>query len=167
MCRIGLTGWEIFSKLDAVKLNLNQAEDISPRVFRLLQGPSIPESNQRGKRNKDHMNPLIQLKKATPLFVIALVLACFALSPQAFALSKVATPTFNPGSCSQHSKNVTISTTTSGASIVVSFGGQVGIMIPNGGMITLRNLGQVTIRALAYKHGMILSDLHSGTYSCP
>ena len=56
-----------------------------PRVFRLIQGPSIPESNQRGKRNKNHMNPLIQLKKATPLFVIALVLACFTLSPQAFA----------------------------------------------------------------------------------
>ena len=85
MRRIGLTGWEIFSKVDAVKWNLNQAEDISPRVFRLLKGPSIPESNQRGKRNKNHMNPLIQLKKATPLFVIALVLACFALSPQAFA----------------------------------------------------------------------------------
>ena len=56
-----------------------------PRVFRLLKGPSIAESNQRGKRNKNHMNPLIQLKKVTPLFVIALMLACFALSPQAFA----------------------------------------------------------------------------------
>ena len=31
------------------------------------------------------MNPLIQLKKATPLFGITLVLAWFALSPQAFA----------------------------------------------------------------------------------
>ena len=80
-----MTGWEIFSKVDAVKWNLNQAEDISPRVFRLLKGLSIPESNQRGKRNKNHMNPLIQLKKVTPLFVIALMLACFALSPQAFA----------------------------------------------------------------------------------
>jgi hypothetical protein len=27
--RIGLTGWEIFSNLDAVKWTLNQAEDIS------------------------------------------------------------------------------------------------------------------------------------------
>jgi hypothetical protein len=90
-----LTGWEIFSKLDAVKWNLNQAEDISPRVFRLLKGPSIPESNQRGKRNKNHMNPLIQLKKATPLFVIALVLACFALSPQALA-TPAPTPRFTP-----------------------------------------------------------------------
>ena len=45
-----MTGWEIFSKVDAVKWNLNQAEDISPRVFRLLKGPSIAESNQRGKK---------------------------------------------------------------------------------------------------------------------
>jgi len=37
MRRIGLTGWEIFSKLDAVKWNLNQAEDIFLRVFRLPQ----------------------------------------------------------------------------------------------------------------------------------
>ena len=41
------------------------------------------------------MNPLIQLKKATPLFVIALVLACFTLSPQAFA-EQVEPPTFTP-----------------------------------------------------------------------
>src|SRR5262249_53905569 len=100
MRQIGLTGWEIFSKLDAIKSTLNQAEDISQRVFRLLKGLSIPESNQRGKRNKNHMNPLIQLKKATPLFVIALVLACFALCPQAFAaLPPTFTrppPTFSP-----------------------------------------------------------------------
>src|SRR6516162_3106943 len=107
MRRIGLTGWEVFSKLDAVKWNLNQAEDISPRVFRLVKGPSIPESNQRGKRNENHMNPLIQLKKTTPLFVIALVLACFALivltfvscssTPQAIAAG---VPTFTPNSYS-------------------------------------------------------------------
>ena len=90
-----MTGWEIFSKVDAVKWNLNQAEDISPRVFRLLKGPSIAESNQRGKRNKNHTNPLIQLKKATPLFVIALVLACFALSPQAFAEPTLVPPSYS------------------------------------------------------------------------
>ena len=117
MRRIGLTGWEIFSKLDAVKWTLNQAEDISQRVFRLLKGPSIPESNQRGKRNKNHMSPLIQLKKATPLFGIALLLACFALSPQAFAQ----TWTFNPNEWSgcQNSKNVTISRSPSGGGIFV------------------------------------------------
>src|SRR5215468_2278233 len=106
MLQMGLTGWEIFSKLDAVKWTLNQAEDIAQRVFRLLKGPSIPESNQRGKRNKNNMNPLIQLKKATPLFVIALVLACFALSPQAFGQST--TPTFRLANWSgcQHWVNV-------------------------------------------------------------
>jgi hypothetical protein len=41
------------------------------------------------------MNPLMQLKKATPLFVIMLVLACFTLSPQAFA-----EPTLVPSSYS-------------------------------------------------------------------
>jgi len=33
------------------------------------------------------MNPLIQLKKSTPLFLIPLVLACFALSPRAQAVT--------------------------------------------------------------------------------
>jgi len=71
------------------------------------------------------MNPLIQLKKATPLLVIALVLACFALSPQAFAQTGF-TPTFNPDQwCGcQRWKNVTISSGTSGATISVwGFGG--------------------------------------------
>ena len=118
MRRIGLTGWEIFSNLDAVKWTLNQAEDISQRVFRLLKGRSIPESNQRGKRNKNHMNPLIQLEKATLLFVITLVLAWFALSPQAFAAPK---PTFTPSSysgCNQ-SVNVAIRSGTPGGRIFV------------------------------------------------
>ena len=90
-----------------------------PRVFRLL-GPSIPESNQRGKRNKNHMNPLIQLKKATPLFVIALVLACFTLSPQAFA-GTVAHADVYPRLLLRLSplRNVRISTPTSGATISV------------------------------------------------
>ena len=53
------------------------------------------------------MNPLIQLKKATPLFVITLVLACFALSPQAFAevanrrLAPPVTPAVNVGKMSK------------------------------------------------------------------
>jgi len=37
--RIGLTGWEIFSKVDAVKSNLNQAEDISLRIFASSMAP--------------------------------------------------------------------------------------------------------------------------------
>jgi hypothetical protein len=65
------------------------------------------------------MNPLIQLKKATPLFVIALVVACFVLSPQAFGQST--TPTFSPANwfgC-QHSIYVRISTTMSGANVCI------------------------------------------------
>jgi hypothetical protein len=149
LLRIGLTGWEIFSKVDAVKSNLNQAEDISPRVFRLLKGPSISESNQRGKRNKNHMNPLIQLKKATPLFVIALVLACFVLSPQAFGQA----PTFSPANWSgcQHSIGVKISTPISGAFIGVAGGGEAGHYIANNDIVDVANLGASTLMAQACK----------------
>ena len=155
MWRIDLTGWEIFSKLDAVKWNLNQAEDISPRVFRLVKGPSIPESNQRGKRNENHMNPLIQLKKTTPLFVIALVLACFALSPQALA-APVANPTFTPLNWSgcQHLENVTISTTTIGTNVRIQVrgnGGWAGMEIANNTTIPVGRLGTLTICAQAYR----------------
>jgi hypothetical protein len=167
MRQIGLTGWEIFSKLDAIKSTLNQAEDISPRVFRLLKGLSIPESNQRGKRNKNHMNPLIQLKKATPLFVIALVLACFALSPQAFAAP---TPTFSPASnwsgC-QNWKWVTISSGPPGGWIFVKTGGQVGGWIPNPGWYKVGYLGTKTLCAF---HSSNKSTPDSGwgysTYTC-
>jgi hypothetical protein len=154
MRRIGLTGWEIFSKLDAVKWTLNQAEDISQRVFRLLKGPSISESNQRGKGNKNHMNPLIQLKKATPLFVIALVLVCFVLSPQAFGQSAV--PTFTPANWSgcQHWKNVKIATTTSGANVGIHVvgPGQIQFDITNNTPpIPVGRLGTLTIMAYAFR----------------
>jgi hypothetical protein len=161
--RIGLTGWEIFSKVDAAKWNLNQAEDISPRVFRLLQGPSIPESNQRGKRNKNHMNPLIQLKNATPPFVIALVLACFALSPQAFAVEP---PKFDPPS--GWLTNVRIYTTTNGARIKVGGFGPASITIANNSTITLCGLGSVTIwaKAIVSKSGVWISSGKAfGTYT--
>ena len=153
MLQMGLTGWEIFSKLDAVKWTLNQAEDISQRVFRLLNGPSIPESNQRGKRNKNNMNPLIQLKKATPLFVIALVLACFALSPQAFAAPPPTfthpAPTFTPAQWSgcQHWKWVTISSGPRGGWIFVKIGVQVGGWISNPGTYQVGYLGTKTLCA--------------------
>jgi len=80
----------------------------------------MAESNQCGKRNKNHMNPLTQLKKATPLFVIALVLACFALSPQAFATGE---PTISPNSycCRRPQRSVPVhfSSTISGGKIKV------------------------------------------------
>jgi hypothetical protein len=99
------------------------------------------------------MNPLMQLKKATPLFVIMLVLACFALSPQAFAQS--ATPTFTPNQCCgcKHSKNVTISSTTPGGGIFVWMKNtqppldQVGFWITNPGTISVGYLGKKTLEA--------------------
>jgi hypothetical protein len=92
------------------------------------------------------MNPLIQLKKATPLFVITLVLACFALSPQAFA---AATPTFTPNQwCGcKHYKNVTISSGTSGGGIFVKIDGQVGGWISNPGIWPAGYLGKKTLQA--------------------
>jgi len=173
MRRIGLTGWEIFSKLDAVKWTLNQVENISQRVFRLLKGLSIPESNQRGKRNKNHMNPRIQLKKATPLFVIALVLACFALSPQVLA-GRCAMPTFTPLNWSgcQQWENVTISTTTIGANvrIWVVGNGSGSIEIANGRTIAVGPLGTLTIKAQAYRRigNYIFDKSYWGysTYTC-
>jgi hypothetical protein len=165
--RIGLTGWEIFSKLDAVKWTLNQAEEISQRVFRLLKGPSIPESNQRGKRNKNHMNPLIQLKKAKPLFVIAFVLACFALSPQAFA-GTVATPTFTSvynSAC--HRYELRVSTTTSGATIYVWDSATVGISCLESCTIPVTQGGSSTIYAQGRKLGWINSVTARTTYTDP
>jgi hypothetical protein len=38
------------------------------------------------------MNPWIQLKKATPIFLIVLTLACFAISPEARAVLPAPTP---------------------------------------------------------------------------
>src|SRR5436190_23778812 len=42
---------------------------------------------RRGNREEISMNPLIQLRNAAPVFVVGLVLACFALSPRAQAVS--------------------------------------------------------------------------------
>jgi hypothetical protein len=99
------------------------------------------------------MKALIQLKKATPLFGITLVLACFALSPQAFA--QAATPTFTPNQwCGcRHYKNVTISSTTSGGGIFVLMRNtqepydQVGFWITNPGTIPVGYLGKKTLQA--------------------
>jgi hypothetical protein len=99
-----------------------------------------------------------------------LVLACFALSPQAFA-DKVKTPTFIPDhycGC-KHLKWVTISSGTLEASIFVSGSGQVGRWIPNNTAISL-HLGTETLQPFAHKPPMTNSDWGcSGTYKykCP
>jgi hypothetical protein len=95
------------------------------------------------------MNPLIQLKKANPLFVITLVLACFALSPQAFA--QVAQPTFSPTGYSGCKKwiNVKICSTTPGARIYVWWGAAGGDMA-NCGTVNVGPMGTVFLHAFAY-----------------
>jgi hypothetical protein len=112
------------------------------------------------------MNPLIQLKKVTPLFVIALVLACFTLSPQAFA-AQVAKPTFAPYYSACHRWELRISTTTTGAIIYVWGVGTAGITIANNGTIPLTLVGPYTIWARAYKVHMTRSDLAHTTYKYP
>ena len=115
------------------------------------------------------MNPLIQLKKATPLFVIALVLACFALLPQAFAQT-VTPPKFIPNSWSgcHDSTNVTISGTP-GATIKVWGFGAVGKVIANNTAIPVGPLGSLTLWARAKKGKNKSIVVHSGIYSrnCP
>ena len=120
------------------------------------------------------MNPLIQLKKATLLFVIALVLACFALSPQALA-QPAPTPTFSPNHyCGpRHWKNVTFSAGQPGGKIFVQdVNGSVGQWIPNPTTTPVGYLGRKNLKAKARRTGMTDSDWSfSGTYkyslSCP
>ena len=112
------------------------------------------------------MNALIQLKKATPLFVIALVLACFVLSPQAFGQSN--TPTFSPANWSgcQHSINVKVSTTLSGARIKVIVG-QVQMDIANGTPVPVGRLGTLTVCAQSFiPNTQIKSGWGYSTYTC-
>ena len=110
------------------------------------------------------MNPLIQLKKATPLFVITLVLACFALSPQAFAQT-VAKPTFSPPNYSgcKRWKDVTICSPTPGARIYVWWGAAGGDM-SNCRTINVGPLGTIFLQAYAHI-GSTKSGIQSGTYT--
>jgi hypothetical protein len=68
-------------------MDSNQAEDIFPRwVLRLIRtrNPKNLRSGERGKERKT-MNPLIQLKSRTLVFLVALT--CFALSPGSKAVN--------------------------------------------------------------------------------
>jgi hypothetical protein len=97
------------------------------------------------------MNPLIQLKKATPLFVIALVLACFALSPQAFA-GTVAEPKFFPDHWSGCHDWTNVRIYAAGAAIIHVWGfGAVGKAIANNTTIPVGPSGSYTLWARAKK----------------
>jgi hypothetical protein len=182
--RIGLTGWEIFSKVDAVKSNLNQAEDISPVFFASSRAAQSQNQTSEEKEIRTIMNPLIQIKKATPLFVIALVLACFVLSPQAFGQST--TPTFYPLNWSgcQQRKNVRILSTMSddpsgitarvcGANVCINVAGMGWVyqVIANNGTVSVKPLGTLMIAAQAFKWNnqtkrWVFSGWGYSTYTC-
>ena len=68
-----------------VKKILYQAEELSALGSSACSRPAIAESTRQGNRKKISMNPLIQLKKAAPVFLAALV--CFGLLPNAQAVS--------------------------------------------------------------------------------
>ena len=115
------------------------------------------------------MNPLIQLKKATPLFVIAFVVACFVLSAQAFGQST--TPRFSSANWSgcQHSIYVRISTTMSGANvrIRVTYNGSDYRVIANNDLYPVGHLGPLTVCAQAFRlNSTIKSGWGYSTYSC-
>jgi hypothetical protein len=113
------------------------------------------------------MNPLIQLKKATPLFVIAVVLACFTLSPQAFA-GTVATPTFAPFYSACHRYELRVSTTTSGATISVWGVGTAGMSCVTSCTIPLtQTAGGTLLFAQASKFGWITSGRAQTYYRNP
>jgi Chaperone of endosialidase len=78
-----LTSLRKFSQTRRVKRISNQAENHFPARF---FAPSRPahKINSAGKKKGRTMNPLIQLRKATPVFLVAL--ACFGLSPAAQAV---------------------------------------------------------------------------------
>src|SRR5215471_12363203 len=77
---------EIFCRLGVAKRILNQAEDFFPARFFASSGPAIDGNNQRGKiKGKNDMNTLIpQLRKVTPICLIACALGC--LAPQTKAV---------------------------------------------------------------------------------
>jgi len=80
-----LTSGGIFRKI--CEKDLNPSEDFSPARLFASSRPAIAESNVAGKQKGKTMDSSIQLKKSAPLFVIALLLTCLALSPRAQAVS--------------------------------------------------------------------------------
>jgi hypothetical protein len=73
---------QIFSHSGRRQKDLNQAEDFSPLGFFASSRPAIVKNNSAGKQKGNiPMNPLIQLKKATPPFLGVFVLVCLTLSP--------------------------------------------------------------------------------------
>jgi Chaperone of endosialidase len=66
--------------------DLYQAEILPRQVLRLFRTRNLGKSKHAGKRKKNHMTPLIQLKRTAPLFLAAFLLSCFAPLPMAQAV---------------------------------------------------------------------------------
>jgi hypothetical protein len=79
-----LTDRRDFFKTRRRQKDLNQAEGFPRWVFASSR-PAIAETTRRGNRKEISMNPLIQLKKATLLILVALL--CFGFLPRAQAVS--------------------------------------------------------------------------------
>jgi hypothetical protein len=65
----------------------NQAEDFPPLGSSPLPDPVVSNDELSGEKKEELMHPLIQLQKAIPTFVVSFVIACFAFSSTAQAVS--------------------------------------------------------------------------------
>src|SRR6516225_8624002 len=85
--RIGLDAMQHYPhKRRTLYRILNQAEDFSPLGSSPLPGsPQKPRIKFSGGKKGRTMNPLIQLKQTTAVFLLAFGLMCFGLSPIAQA----------------------------------------------------------------------------------
>jgi len=69
----------------AAHAGLNQAEDFPRYVLRLFQNLQL-QNQHGGEQQGRTMNPLIQLKQTPPVFLVALLLACFAIPQSVHAV---------------------------------------------------------------------------------
>jgi trimeric autotransporter adhesin len=100
-----------FSQTRRRQKDLNQAEDFCPLDFFASSRPAIVKNNSAGKQKGNiPMNPLIQLKKATPPFLGFFVLVCLTLSPRVQAVVPPPDggyPNFNTAEGTNALKNLT------------------------------------------------------------
>jgi hypothetical protein len=116
--RVYLTSTRDFFKTRRRQKDLNQAEDFPPLGLPPPSRPAIAETTRQGNRKEISMNPLIQLKTATPLFLI--VLACLMLSPRVQAVSPAPDGGY-PSSNTAEGDNALLSLTTGGSNTAVGW----------------------------------------------